>query len=447
MEQIKVQQVSEWCKGKVVDKHLLKKYCYGVSTDSRKIREGDLFVAIKGGKYDGNLFISDAIKKGATATITDNVQNRNKDNCIYVKNSIQALGDIARGYKNMFTPFTIGVTGSDGKTTTKELVKKVLSLGYKTVANEGNLNNTIGLPLSIFNIDKRDEMCVLEMGMNSKGEIDYLSKIARPDAAIITNVGTAHIGYLNSMLAIAEAKSEIIKNLVGEKLCLLNYDNKFYKFFEKQVEGLILSFGTKKGAHTRGIITEEGTNFFTFIIQGQKEEFKINFWNTTLIYPVLIAYTIAKKFNINNTQFKEIIDSMKPIEGRGLIKKVGNLTVIDESYNCNPNSLKHALDSFNRKDFKKKILIIGDMAELGKLSHILHRNIGLYIKNLKIERLITCGKTSRIISDVSGKRGKHFEDTDSLNQYLKTILTGEETILIKGSRAIGLEKTVKYLTG
>lgn len=445
MEKLKLAEIVRWCKSEVINKSLLKKDCCGISTDTRRIKKGEVFVAIKGARLDGCKFIGEAFKKGAVAAISEKGNKSQNRRLIKVDDAVKALGDIALGYKNMFAPYTIGVTGSDGKTTTKELIKNVLSVRCKTISNEGNFNNAIGLPLSIFNIDRTKEVCVLEMGMNKKGEIDYLSRIARPEAAVITNIGTAHIGHFNSMKAIAEAKSEIMENLSGEKLCILNYDSKFYGFLKNRAPALSISFGKKKGAGTRGIIIKEGKDSFSFAVQGGKEVFHMNFWNTTAIYPALVAYIFSKKFSISAKHLKTVLEGIKPLQGRGLIHKAGKISVIDESYNCNPNSLKWALYNFSRKDFKKKIAVLGDMEELGRLSYILHRNIGIFAKNLDIDAFITFGEKSRAISEMIGKKCRHFEEVDFLNKYLSKIIKGETAVLIKGSRAMKLENTVDYL--
>jgi len=445
MEILKIQQIANWCTGEVFNKNLLDKKCSGISIDTRRIKKGELFIAIRGEKHDGHKFIGQALEKGAIAVVVDNIPDFARNYTIRVPDTLKALGDIAFNYKKMFNTYTIGITGSDGKTTTKELIKKTLSVRYKTTSTEGNFNNAIGLPLSIFHLDRTKEFCILEMGMNRTGEIDYLSRIAQPQAAVITNIGTAHIGYFNSMSAIAEAKSEIIKNLIGEKLCVLNYDSRFYNFFKQKAPACSLSFGKKPGADVRGLITQERNDSFSFYVEGEKELFNMHFWNTTIVYPALIAYAIGKKFSISTTNLKEVFENIKPLPGRGMIHKTGNTSIIDETYNCNPNSLKWALYTFSRKNFKKKIAVLGDMEELGRLSYVLHRNIGLFAKNLDIDLLVTFGRKSKAISQTAGKNCKHFEEIDALNRYLSKSIKGQETILIKGSRAMGLEKTVEYL--
>lgn len=444
MEPVKISEIVKWCDGKI-DGNFKDILCYGISTDTRNIKKGDLFVALKGERFDGHDFVKDAFRKGAIAVIVRKDFSFERGTLIKVNDTLKALGEIAKGYRKKFNPYIIGITGSDGKTTTKEILKKTLGIKFKVVANKGNYNNEIGLPLSIFQMERNSEFCVFEMGMNRKGEIFYLSEIAQPSSAVITNIGKAHIGFFKSMREIAEAKSEIFENLKGERFSLLNYDDKFFKFLRSKTEGPVESFGIKKGADVRGVIIEEGDFYFKFRVEGIEPEFKMNFWNTSLIYPGLVSIGFAKKFNINMEKVREIIEEVTPLEGRGKVYKLKNFVVIDETYNSNPNSLKNSLIQFNKKSFKRKVAIIGDMAELGKFSKFFHRNIGELIKKLDISLVITFGRESRIISEVVGRRAKHFNFPEEVNSYLERNLKKGDGILIKGSRVMKMERIVKFI--
>jgi len=445
MESQKIGKIASWCSGKTVDPALLERKCVGISTDTRKISRGDIFVAIRGENHDGHRFAAEAVRKGAVAVVGEEIEAPFEKYLLRVKNSTRALGDIARGYRKLFSPCVIGVTGSDGKTTTKELLKKVLSSGHETAGTEGNLNNEIGLPLSIFRLDRKTEFFVLEMGMNRKGEIDYLSRIAMPGIGVITNIGTAHIGYFNSMKSIAESKAEMLGNLAGNGFAVLNYDNRFYEFLKGKSRRPSISFGMKRGADVRGIITGETNDTFSFAVEGEEGGFRMGFWNTTIMYPALVSCLAGRKFNVGGRKLREIIEDIRPLPGRGMIRKAGKLSIIDETYNCNPNSLRWALRTFSRKDFRGKIAVLGDMEELGRLSHVLHRNIGLYARNLDIDLILTFGRKSRVISETAGGSCRHFEDIEKLNRHLAGIVKGYEAVLVKVSRLMGLERTVDYL--
>ncbi len=448
MEPVKLDLIARWCKGRTVDRKILNQRCSGISTDTRTIKKGELFIAIKGDNFDGHDFLEEALKKEAVAVISEKKNERPHGKTIVVRNTQKALGDIAAGYRKQFRVYAIGVTGSDGKTTTKEFIKRTLSLKYNVKGTAGNLNNQLGLPLSIFSIDRKTDFCVLEMGMNRKNELRYMGKIARAQAGIITTVASAHLGFFRNGLDIADAKSELIETLSGEKFCLLNYDNRFFPFLKKKAHSCkTLSFGLRKGADIRGVVIEEGNNFFTFGIEGNQHVFRLNFWNTTIVYPALAALAFGKKFGINPARITEVFAEMTPLAGRGLVHETGNVTVIDETYNANPNSVRAAMESLSRKNFRRKIAVLGDMAELGKFSSLLHRNTGLAAGKLDIDMVVTLGSQSRLISETSGKTHRHFEDIETLNRYLSGLARKGDAFLVKGSRTMHMERVVNNLCG
>ncbi|MBN1445028.1 MAG: UDP-N-acetylmuramoyl-tripeptide--D-alanyl-D-alanine ligase [Candidatus Omnitrophica bacterium] len=443
MKNVRLEKIAGWCKGKSPGKTILKKSCRGISTDTRTIKKGELFIALKGGNFDGSRFVDAALEKGAAAAIAGEDYPGSDKKIIRVKDSLKALGDIARGYRKEFNAYVIGITGSDGKTTTKEFLKRTLSARYNVRATEGNFNNQIGLPLSIFNIDKETDFCILEMGMNRKNELRYLGKIAEPQAGVITNTASAHMGFFKNGREIAEAKSELIETLRGERFCMLNYDNKFFGFFMGKTRGETLSFGLGKGADVRGVVEETGNDFFIFSVEG--ERFRINFWNISIIYPALVSVGFGRKFGIKGRDMADAFEGIKPLPGRGLIHSLPYITIIDETYNCNPNSLKSALCNFAAKNFRRKITVIGDMGELGRFSSFFHRNAGLLLKKLDIDRVITFGEKSRITCEAAGSRCKHFNDADEVNKHLSKILKKGDAVLVKGSRMMKMERIVNYL--
>jgi UDP-N-acetylmuramoyl-tripeptide--D-alanyl-D-alanine ligase len=446
MEPIRIEEILNWCEGKINRKNYLSQKISGVSTDTRTIKKGELYVAVKGNKFDGHDFVREAFLKKARAVLVSKDFDISDKPVIKVADTVKALGDIAEGYRSRFKTYIIAITGSDGKTTTKELLRETLSLKYKVKATMGNYNNQIGLPLSVFSLDCKTEFGVLEMGMNRKGEIACLSRIVKPDTGVITNVGRAHIGFLKSVREIAEAKAELLKNLCGEKFSLVNYDSGYSEIFKKSAPGKLKSFGLNEKSDIRGIVTEEGTDFFCFRTQGSKNVYKMNFWNPVMIYPALISLFLAKKFDIDTMQVKNLFSGITALQGRGKVHKNKELTVIDESYNSNPNSLRFALSAFKRKqNFKRKIAVLGDMAELGKFSGIFHRSIGKFLKNLSLDAVITFGDESSLISEISGSNSKHFKNINLLNEYLAQNMKSGDAILVKGSRVMGMERIISFL--
>ncbi|MCM8767211.1 MAG: UDP-N-acetylmuramoyl-tripeptide--D-alanyl-D-alanine ligase [Candidatus Omnitrophica bacterium] len=441
MEKVRLSQIIQWCKGKV-NKKFKDFFIEGISTDSRQIKKGEIFIALKGEKYDGHNFLEEAFKKGAFAAIVSENYKGNSGLLIRVKEPLYALGEICKNYRIKLNMQVIAITGSDGKTTTKEIVKNILSERFNTIGTIGNFNNQIGLPLSIFQANKKTEFGVFEIGMNKKGEIDYLSKICLPDACIITNIGVAHIGFFKSRKEIAEAKAEVFKNLINEKEVFLNRDDDFFDYLNKKANrNNIVSIGVKKKADINGKIIEEGLDFFIFESSGEK--YKMNFWNPSVIYSGLFGISIGEKFGINKKYIKDVLSEIKPLSGRGEFIK-NKIFIIDESYNSNPYSLKNSLLSFERKKFKRKLVVLGDMAELGRFSGFYHWHIGNLIKNFKIDIIFTFGEKSKIISEIS-QRGKHFYEIEKLKKELKNKVKKDDAIFIKGSRINKLELIVDFL--
>ncbi len=441
MEKVKLSEIIFWCKGKV-NRKFGDFYISGISTDTRNLKKGDLFIALKGEKFDGHNFVKEAFEKGASCCIVCKNFQENSGLIIKVEDTIFALGDIGKNYREKMKMKVIGITGSDGKTTTKEIIKNILLEKFKVVATMGNFNNQIGLPLSILQADSKTEFGVFEMGMNKKGEIDYLSKICKPNYCIITNIGCAHIGFFRNRKEIADAKSEIFKNLIQEKAVFLNRDSDFFNYLKEKIDKEnLITVGVNKKGEIRGKILEEGIDFFIYEVKGEK--YKMNFWNTTFIYSGLFGIAFAEEFGISKNYVKDVIENIKPLSGRGQIKK-NKIFIIDESYNSNPNSLKNSLLCFERKNFNRKIAVLGDMAELGKFTNFYHYYIGKVLANLKIDIVLTCGNSSKIISDISGK-GKHFFEIEECKKYLKSIIKKGDAILVKGSRIAKMDQIVEYL--
>jgi UDP-N-acetylmuramoyl-tripeptide--D-alanyl-D-alanine ligase len=441
MEKIKVSEILKWCNGKP-NKNFNDILIEGISTDTRNLKKGELFIALKGERFDGHDFVNEAFKKGAIGCIVSKNYKKEDGFLIRVKDTLFALGDICKNYREKINMHVIGITGSDGKTTTKEIVKEVLSTKYNTIGTIGNFNNQIGLPLSILQSDIKTEFGIFEMGMNKKGEIEYLSRISKPNSCIITTIGVAHIGFFKNRKEIAEAKSEIFNNLIGERNVFLNKDSDFYLYLKKKSKSNnIFSICVKRKGDIKGRIVQEGIDYFIFQVNNKK--FKMNFWNPSFIYSALFGIAVGRKFGIPENYIEDVFIKIKPLKGRGELIK-NKIFIIDESYNSNPNSLKNSLLCFERKKFKRKIVIIGDMAELGKFTNFYHWYIGKLLKRLNIDIVLTYGDKSKIISDYS-KKGNHFCEIENLKKYLKNIIKRDDAILIKGSRIIKMEEIVDFL--
>jgi len=430
------------------DAALLKKRIKRISINSHDIQKGDLFIGIKGEKFDGDMFASEALKKGAVAAIVASKQEALK-NKILVKTGREALGKIAQYWKAQSKIPLVAITGSNGKTTTKEMVASIVSTHLKNkkklLVSQGNYNNDIGLPLSLLNIEKTQKCAVVEMGMNHKGEISYLSKIARPDVAVITNIAEAHIEFFGSKKGIAKAKSEIFEGLKKGGIAIINRDDDFYSLMKNAAQTKnIISFGLDKKADVylyktlkdiSQIHTPKGQINISLKLQGEH-----NLKNALAAIASSLALKIPLKI------IKKGIEAIKPVQGRLEVKKgLNGAMLIDDTYNANPESMRAAIDVLSNQE-GHKILVVGDMGELGKKAAQYHASIGTYINKKKISDVMGTGPlTKHTINKCSGN-AKWFSNKKDLIKYVKSKIKKDSSVLVKGSRFMKMEEVVKGLT-
>ena len=423
----------------------LKRKIHAISINSKKIKKDDIFIAIKGLNFDGHDYINEAFKNGAIAAIISDEEKISK-NTILVNDTKKSLADIASLILMKFKPFVIGITGSNGKTTTKELIKSILDSNYgtnKILATQANYNNDIGLPLTIFNLNSEHSHIVLEMGMNHPKEISYLANIAPPNFAVITNIGEAHIENFKNREAIANEKKDILRNLKAEGTAILPKDSEFFNFLVKDLKNVkVLSFGMRKDAD----ISCELLDHKKILIKTPKYdlEIKSKLLGHNNISNILAAVTCAYQLKINPTKIKEGIENITPIPSRLELKEgKKRAAIIDDTYNANPSSFLSAIEVLN--EFPgKKILVIGDMAELGENSRIYHQELSRSIKETKIDITLGLGKYTKEIITLLGRNNTWFRSKDDLVKHLYSCMKGS-TILVKGSRSMKMEEIVKKL--
>ena len=423
----------------------LKRKFHAISINSKKIKKDDIFIAIKGLNFDGHDYINEAFKNGAIAAIISDEEKISK-NTILVNDTKKSLADIASLILMKFKPFVIGITGSNGKTTTKELIKSILDSNYgtnKILATQANYNNDIGLPLTIFNLNSEHSHIVLEMGMNHPKEISYLANIAPPNFAVITNIGEAHIENFKNREAIANEKKDILRNLKAEGTAILPKDSEFFNFLVKDLKNVkVLSFGMRKDAD----ISCELLNHKKILIKTPKYdlEIKSKLLGHNNISNILAAVTCAYQLKINPTKIKEGIENITPIPSRLELKEgKKRAAIIDDTYNANPSSFLSAIEVLD--EFPgKKILVIGDMAELGENSRIYHQELSRTIKKTKINITLGLGKYTKEIITLLGRNNTWFRSKDDLVKHLYSCMKGS-TILVKGSRSMKMEEIVKKL--
>ncbi|SFB24261.1 MULTISPECIES: UDP-N-acetylmuramoyl-tripeptide--D-alanyl-D-alanine ligase [unclassified Bacillus (in: firmicutes)] len=429
---------------------------HGVTIDSRKIEKGNLFVPFKGEKVDGHQYVEDAIKNGAAAAFwQEDVPNPPMHlPILIVKDCLIALQELAKSYRQQLSVKVIGITGSNGKTTTKDMMANLLSIQFKVKKTEGNYNNHIGLPLTVLQLEEDTEMAVLEMGMSGKGEIEFLTKLAQPDVTIITNIGESHLLDLGSRDGIAEAKLEIAEGLSDGGLLVYNGDeplltervNKFGERIRLQ------AFGRNENNYVYPIDIEQSDSGNHFNINLSEVRFFLPVLGTHNILNALAAMLVAKDLGIPFEKMNEGLSSLKLTQMRmELVEGANGEKIINDAYNASPTSMKAAIDLVsNLPGYKKKILVLGDMLELGPLEEEFHMQIGESLEGEKIDLLFTYGQLGKLIAKGAEKSlgsGKVyvFEDKSALAKELTQKVDGQTLVLVKASRGMKLEDVVTSL--
>ncbi len=419
----------------------------GISTDTRTIEKGDLFIAIKGDSFNGNQFTKDALQKGASAAIVDDKSfSQDKDKkIIYVKNSISALAKIAKNIINSYQGKVIAITGSNGKTSTTNILSKTLKKSSKTI---GNYNNEIGMPLSVINASKKSKCLVLEIGASKFGDIDYLSKILRPHIGIITNIGHSHLEALKDIEGVLKVKSEMVQNIKSGGFLIVPNENKEHLAYWKKIRDdiKIITFGISKSADfysTKVKLNPNGSDFFIESrYLNKKLHIKTPLEGEHNIRNILASCAAHYSLNENLDELVKKLNSNK-LKGLRQIKSkwIKGSTLINDTYNANPDSTKKSIDLLS--NYKKNtVLVLGDMLELGRYKNKLHKEIGKYAKAKGINKLLGYGDLIKQTTDIFGKNGIFFKKEDDLKAYLKENITSKDVILIKGSRGMKMERFI-----
>ncbi|HHW70955.1 MAG TPA: UDP-N-acetylmuramoyl-tripeptide--D-alanyl-D-alanine ligase [Clostridiales bacterium] len=430
-----------------------------VSTDSRTASEGSLFIPLKGDKFDGHDFIHDAVTNrriGAFLTEKDiDSINESKVAIIKVSDTLKALQDMALYNRKKLNIPVIAITGSTGKTTTKDMISSVLSTKYKTLATEGNLNNEIGLPLTLLRLNSSHEMAVVELGMNQLGEIHRLASISIPDVAIITNIGLSHIGMLKSQKNIFKAKMEIFDYFHDGCMAILNGDDPYLRSIEDSFEFPILYIGIEDGnSYLKAYdieVSEDGISYY-IDIGDKNHRIELSIPGIHNVYNSMFAIAVGLLYEVDMENIKRTLYNFKPGEARLNIFTIKNdIKVIDDVYNANPASMRASLSVLGTMIGRRKIAILGDMLELGSYSKEAHMEIGRVAVQEGVDILITVGDDSKYIAFGAKEAGlddskiKSFSCNKDVIQYLDTIITAGDTILIKGSRGMKMEYITNYL--
>ncbi|MHC1739051.1 MAG: UDP-N-acetylmuramoyl-tripeptide--D-alanyl-D-alanine ligase [Ignavibacteriaceae bacterium] len=427
------------------------KSLHSVSIDTRTLKKGSLYVAIKGEKFDGHDFVSEAVKKGAGAVVINRRTLRKFDKVnipiITVADTKKTLGDLAQIWRMKLNAKVIALTGSNGKTTTKEIVVSLLSEKYKVVGTKANNNNDIGVPLSIFEADAETEMLVLELGTNHFDEIAYTAEIAQPDLALITNIGESHLEFLKNLEGVLSEKKALLSFTYkrgGE--VLINSDDPLLSTLTKEFPGS-QTFGFKKKGTVSGKILSTdsvGKTRLLVTFNGRTKEFSLPLYGESNAKNILAAITTVLNYGLNLIDIQKGLKKVTPAKQRADVTTFKKLILIDDTYNANPLSMKAAFDLLGRiNKFGRKIAILGDMFELGRQAVKMHKGLAQHILKNKIKEVNLTGnlmKNLYIELKNSGITVNYFKDRAKLTEYVKKNNFMNSTVLVKGSRGMKMEE-------
>ncbi len=427
----------------------------GICIDSREAKPGNLFVPIKGESFDGHNYIKSAIENGCTASLWNKNIANPPDNIglILVDDTVKALQNLAVAYRDSLKTMVIGISGSNGKTSTKDILAALLSVKFKTQKTPGNYNNELGVPLTILGLDDDCEVAVVEMGLEKKGDILFLRNMVKPSHAILTNVGTAHLENFNCVDEIANAKLEIVECIDDNGLFIYNGDDKLIK---SEIQKISINktlnvkkFGFDNSNDLYCEIIKQDENGISFKTYGEiNDEFSLDMLGRHQALNAMPAILIAKKFGLSNDEIKQGLNNIQKTGLRNELVKIKNCTILNDSYKSNPQSVLAALDTFEAIVAPKKILVLGDMLGLGEAEAQLHYELGKSLSNYKIDELVTFGDIAENIA--AGADGIinniiSFDNKELMTSYISNFLDEDCALLIKASRSLEFDKVVDAL--
>ncbi len=426
----------------------------GVSADTRTLQAGALFVALKGERFDAHAFISEAFEKGAGAALVSR-EVEGPGPLVLVPDTLDALRALAAAHRRTLSPRVVAITGSTGKTTTKEMIAAVLSRGWKTGKTPGNYNNEIGVPLALLELDSSHEAAVVELAMRGHGQIGDLARMARPQVGVITNIGLSHLELLGSREAIAEAKAELLSSLPASGTAVLNADDEFFPFLRERSPARIISFGWSAEADVRAEEVKLRPDGSTqFLLAGDQGDVRVQLRSPGRHQVLNAAATAAAAFALG-AQPEWVRTGLEAFEGEEMRSRIltapGGYVVIDDCYNAAPDSMRVALELLADLPAARRWAVLGDMKELGPLAPEWHREVGDLAAGIGLAGLITLGELGRYIAE-GGRGASTIEliveaaSNDEAADLVKRRVSAGDVVLVKGSRAMKMEQIVSLLT-
>ncbi len=422
----------------------------GWSVDSRTVSPGDLFFALRGPNHDGNAYVADALRRGAAGAIIDEQTNAGQNDTrplLRVPDSLVALQKIAAWARNLWGGEVVGVTGSAGKTSTKDVIAEMLSVKMPVGKTFGNFNNHVGVPLSILRLPAAARVAVLEIGMNHAGEIRELSAIARPRIGVVTNVGHAHVEFFDSIEGVAAAKRELIEALPAEGVAVLNADDRLVIKFRDVHRGQTVTFGLSDSADVRAEQVEYTSDGVRFQVNGVRFESRL--MGRHSILNLLAGIAVASLYGIRSEELTEVVNGISAGSMRGQRFVHNDILILNDCYNSNPDAARAMIDVLRETPAKRRIAVLGEMLELGRWAESLHRDVGIYVANCGIDVLVGIRGEARYLVDAAREAGQAVDaaffspDTTAAGDYLRQIARPGDVILFKGSRGTHVEQALE----
>ena len=427
----------------------------GYSIDSRTLRAGDLFFAVRGERLDGHDYVESALAGGAVAAVVEEHPGRFAEGAplLVVEDSLLALQRLGAAVRRLWGKPLIGITGSAGKTTTKECIAHVLATRHRVLKSQGNLNNHFGLPLQLLKLEPEHDLAVIEMGMSHAGEIAALAKLAQPDCAVVTLVAPVHLEFFDSIAGIARAKYELIESLHAGGIAVLNADDEYVSQFGRDFHGKVVTFGVHRPADVRAEkIESRGADgsAFDIVADGERTRATLSLLGEHNIYNALAGVAVGLQYGVEFPQAAESLATLSPGDKRGEILGINGATVINDCYNSNPKALESMVASLAQLPAARRIVVAGEMLELGPEGEALHRAAGEHMAKLGLDVLIGVrGLAEAMVEGArsSGMCAKFVPTPEEAGEWLTREVRPGDVVLLKASRGVRLERALEIWTG
>ena len=416
-----------------------------IVVDSRQVSEGDLFAAFHGERVDGHDYLDAAFARGAACCLVDHVPDGQNGLLIVVPDVLAALEKIAAGYRAQFEIPLIGITGSVGKTTAKEMISAVLEQRFRILKTEGNLNNQIGIPMMLSRLDDSHQAAVIEMGISGFGEMTALTKMVRPTFAVFTVIGHAHLEFLGDLDGVLRAKSEMLDFIPRTAPVVLNGDDELLRSLTCRQPKISCGFGPDCDVRAENVRSDGSAQYCDIVYRDRKISVQIPAYGKQYGYAALFSAAVGMKFGLTDEEIAAGILNFQNVGRRGDLIRTGELTLIDDSYNANPDSVRCAIDTLMQTEGKRHLCMLGDMLELGENTMQMHYDVGRYASEKGVDLVLTSGNCAAEMCRGAGERGRHFETREAMINAFHKVLQPGDCILIKASKGSHFETVAAAL--